>query len=361
MIVGRQLTSTSDQHVGRRAEHGATRSPSPSARARGRARRSRAPSAPARQPSRASATGRSCRRCRSGTSPRRPRRAGRRPASSGARCAAAGRRRRRTRRARRPAAGRSRRRRARPAAPSARRAGRSRGRRCTAPRRRPPSTLVAGDDEVDERLPGDDDHGGMLARRAGPPRGTSGQRDACRVRLCRRPRYGQLRWMETRWTRSSDAIRRLQADGYSGNWFATPTTSCECNESGEVSTRPTRADRPHPALRGPVRSRRHDDPVRPAHAGGREGASTAPRSAPTRRPRTPTSSARMHAPDRRRHARRTSHGSSTMTDLAERPDLVRLRAGRPLPAGGRPGLPVRACRRSPGSPSTSCASTAATG
>ena len=32
----------------------------------------------------------------------------------------------------------------------------------------------------------------------------------------------------------SDAIRRLQADGYTGNWFANPDHVLECNESGEV-------------------------------------------------------------------------------------------------------------------------------
>ena len=32
----------------------------------------------------------------------------------------------------------------------------------------------------------------------------------------------------------SDAIRRLQADGYSGNWFANGDHQLECNESGEV-------------------------------------------------------------------------------------------------------------------------------
>ena len=32
----------------------------------------------------------------------------------------------------------------------------------------------------------------------------------------------------------SDAIRRLQADGYDGNWFANAAHELECNESGEV-------------------------------------------------------------------------------------------------------------------------------
>lgn len=32
----------------------------------------------------------------------------------------------------------------------------------------------------------------------------------------------------------SDAIRRLQADGYDGNWFANAEHHLECNESGEV-------------------------------------------------------------------------------------------------------------------------------
>ena len=32
----------------------------------------------------------------------------------------------------------------------------------------------------------------------------------------------------------SDAIRRLQADGYDGNWFATADHELACNESGEV-------------------------------------------------------------------------------------------------------------------------------
>jgi hypothetical protein len=32
----------------------------------------------------------------------------------------------------------------------------------------------------------------------------------------------------------SDAMRRLQADGYTGNWYATTDFQLECNESGEV-------------------------------------------------------------------------------------------------------------------------------
>ena len=32
----------------------------------------------------------------------------------------------------------------------------------------------------------------------------------------------------------SDAMRRLQADGYTGNWYATADFQLECNESGEV-------------------------------------------------------------------------------------------------------------------------------
>ena len=32
----------------------------------------------------------------------------------------------------------------------------------------------------------------------------------------------------------SDAIRRLQADGYDGNWFANADHVLECNESGDV-------------------------------------------------------------------------------------------------------------------------------
>jgi len=32
----------------------------------------------------------------------------------------------------------------------------------------------------------------------------------------------------------SDAMRRLQAEGYTGNWFATPDFQLECNESGEL-------------------------------------------------------------------------------------------------------------------------------
>ena len=88
----------------------------------------------------------------------------------------------------------------------------------------------------------------------------------------------------------SDAIRRLQADGYDGNWFANADHDAASATSPARSRPGRRADRPHPALRGPVRSRRHDDPVRPAHAVGAEGHLLAPRSAPTRRPRTPTSS-----------------------------------------------------------------------
>ena len=33
---------------------------------------------------------------------------------------------------------------------------------------------------------------------------------------------------------SSDAMRRLQADGYTGNWYATADFQLQCNESGEV-------------------------------------------------------------------------------------------------------------------------------
>jgi hypothetical protein len=32
----------------------------------------------------------------------------------------------------------------------------------------------------------------------------------------------------------SDAVRRLQADGYTGNWFATPDHKLACDETGEV-------------------------------------------------------------------------------------------------------------------------------
>ena len=32
----------------------------------------------------------------------------------------------------------------------------------------------------------------------------------------------------------SDAIRRLQREGYTGNWFANADHDLECNESGEV-------------------------------------------------------------------------------------------------------------------------------
>jgi len=32
----------------------------------------------------------------------------------------------------------------------------------------------------------------------------------------------------------SEAIRRLQADGYTGNWFANADHALECNESGET-------------------------------------------------------------------------------------------------------------------------------
>lgn len=32
----------------------------------------------------------------------------------------------------------------------------------------------------------------------------------------------------------SDAIRRLQADGYTGNWFANADHDLECDESGDV-------------------------------------------------------------------------------------------------------------------------------
>ena len=32
----------------------------------------------------------------------------------------------------------------------------------------------------------------------------------------------------------SDAVRRLQADGYTGNWFANTTHELECYETGEV-------------------------------------------------------------------------------------------------------------------------------
>jgi hypothetical protein len=32
----------------------------------------------------------------------------------------------------------------------------------------------------------------------------------------------------------SDAVRRLQAQGYTGNWFATPDHKLACDETGEV-------------------------------------------------------------------------------------------------------------------------------
>ena len=32
----------------------------------------------------------------------------------------------------------------------------------------------------------------------------------------------------------SDAVRRLQADGYTGNWFATADHKLACDETGEV-------------------------------------------------------------------------------------------------------------------------------
>ena len=37
----------------------------------------------------------------------------------------------------------------------------------------------------------------------------------------------------------SDAVQRLQADGYTGNWFATPDHKLACDETGGWSTRPT--------------------------------------------------------------------------------------------------------------------------
>ena len=40
----------------------------------------------------------------------------------------------------------------------------------------------------------------------------------------------------------SDAIRRLQADGYTGNWFANADHNLECNESGR-GARPGRGRR----------------------------------------------------------------------------------------------------------------------
>ena len=33
----------------------------------------------------------------------------------------------------------------------------------------------------------------------------------------------------------SDAIRRLQAAGYTGNWFAAPEGNLQCGETGEVA------------------------------------------------------------------------------------------------------------------------------
>ena len=33
----------------------------------------------------------------------------------------------------------------------------------------------------------------------------------------------------------SDAVRRLQAEGYSGNWYATPDGNLQCDQTGEVA------------------------------------------------------------------------------------------------------------------------------
>ena len=33
----------------------------------------------------------------------------------------------------------------------------------------------------------------------------------------------------------SDAMRRLQAEGYTGNWYATPDGNLQCGETGEVA------------------------------------------------------------------------------------------------------------------------------
>ena len=33
----------------------------------------------------------------------------------------------------------------------------------------------------------------------------------------------------------SDATRRLQAEGYTGNWYATPDGNLQCGETGEVA------------------------------------------------------------------------------------------------------------------------------
>ena len=33
----------------------------------------------------------------------------------------------------------------------------------------------------------------------------------------------------------SDAMRRLQAEGYTGNWYATPDGNLQCDQTGEVA------------------------------------------------------------------------------------------------------------------------------
>ena len=161
------------------------------------------------------AASRSSRRGRSGTSPRRRRRSRRRPASSVGRCAG--------RAPSTPALGE-------PAAssspkpsedmrrhqtPSRRRAGRSREPRCTGA---PPGTAricVGRDDEVDQRLPGNDDH----------------------ERMHRVVPVGYRQMDGDSMDTPSDAVRRLQAEGYTGNWFANRDHELECDETSD-SLRP---------------------------------------------------------------------------------------------------------------------------
>ena len=159
----------------------------------------------------------------------------------------------------------------------------------------------------------------------------------------------------------SDAIRRLQAEGYTGNWFANADRVLECNESGDVLD-PQEAQIDH-ILRFEGESDPGDMTILFAlrTPAGSKGLYSAAFGA-----EMPAEDAAVIALMQHRSADGTDRrltdprGTRDVTDLADRPDLTALRARRSLPAARTAGSSCPACRRWRGSPSTSCASTAAT-
>ena len=272
MIVGRQLTSTSTSTSAPAASTvdsiavaiGSSTSPRPpvtstvgAARQRARRQRRRARALGVEAVRRAAAL----------------RRARRRRASSAARCAAAARRRRPTSAS--PAASRRaeavvgdrRQQRRRGAEPGA-----AAGHVVRRPARRGLDRPIAGDDEVDERLPGDDDHGRHVGTSpTGPAVWNGPLRGSLDGYACAASAVRSTQMDGDPMDTLSDAIRRLQADGYAATGSPTPTTSSSATSRATCSTRPRPQIDHILRFEGAVRSRRHDDPVRPADAGRLEG------------------------------------------------------------------------------------------